>query len=101
MLQFGTAAATSSVAATVSILVLIFDSCPVIATAFQNQLVEQKDVGNGIQSDKHHPLLLNLIAEELGVAAADISDFELCLADYQPAVRLLTNHWIYVCLLIT
>ncbi|KAF6039023.1 DNPEP [Bugula neritina] len=59
--------------------------CPVIATAFQNQLVEQKDVGNGIQSDKHHPLLLNLIAEELGVAAADISDFELCLADYQPA----------------
>ncbi|KAJ2389580.1 hypothetical protein GGI05_003460, partial [Coemansia sp. RSA 2603] len=34
----------------------------------------------------HHPVLLERIAKELGVSAADISDFELCLYDTQKAV---------------
>lgn len=34
---------------------------------------------------KHHSALLNLLSKEMGVEVADIVDFELCLADNQPA----------------
>lgn len=34
---------------------------------------------------KHHPLLIALLAEQLGVAAEQIRDFELCVYDTQPA----------------
>jgi hypothetical protein len=37
-------------------------------------------------SDKHHPLLLSLLAEELGCGVGDIVDFELNLCDVQPGV---------------
>lgn len=36
-------------------------------------------------TEKHHPLLLTLLAKELGCAPADIADFELQLCDTQPA----------------
>ncbi|KAG9015887.1 hypothetical protein FRB90_004308 [Tulasnella sp. 427] len=36
-------------------------------------------------SSKHHPALLDLIAEELSVAPEDVEDFELQLYDTQPA----------------
>ena len=34
----------------------------------------------------HHPLLLTLLAKELGVDAASIVDFELNVCDTQPGV---------------
>jgi hypothetical protein len=34
---------------------------------------------------KHHPVLIALLAEQLGVSAEQIRDFELCLYDTQPA----------------
>ncbi|CAK9784321.1 aspartyl aminopeptidase [Cutaneotrichosporon oleaginosum] len=46
--------------------------------------------------DKHHPLLLAAIADELGCAVADIHDFELCLYDTQPStVGGLNNEFIF------
>ncbi|KAG0224455.1 hypothetical protein BGW42_005085 [Actinomortierella wolfii] len=35
--------------------------------------------------DKHHPVLLHLLANEMNVSAEEILDFELCLYDTQPA----------------
>jgi hypothetical protein len=37
-------------------------------------------------SDKHHPLLLSLLSEQLGCSPADIVDFEINLCDVQPGV---------------
>ncbi|BEI86692.1 hypothetical protein CcaverHIS002_0700380 [Cutaneotrichosporon cavernicola] len=46
--------------------------------------------------DKHHPLLLAVIADELGCAVSDIHDFELCLFDTQPStVGGLNNEFIF------
>lgn len=61
---------------------------PVLATAFFEQLQktdapQQKQQADG--AGKHHPLLLGLLAEQLHVDTASIMDFELCLADTQPA----------------
>lgn len=70
---------------------------PVIATAVAQQLGSKgekaapaaKDGENAPASppftDLHHPVLVQLLAAELGVPAADIRDFELCLTDTQPA----------------
>ncbi|XP_062907454.1 aspartyl aminopeptidase isoform X2 [Mobula hypostoma] len=63
---------------------------PIIATVVQEQLeTGGKSSGNACEAtqlcDKHHPVLLNLICTELGVNAENILDFELCLADTQPA----------------
>lgn len=38
------------------------------------------------QADKHPPVLIQLICSELSVTADQILDFELCVADTQPAV---------------
>ncbi|KAL1412914.1 hypothetical protein Q8F55_000663 [Vanrija albida] len=46
--------------------------------------------------ERHHPLLLAVIADELGVNVADIHDFELSLFDTQPsAVGGLNNEFIF------
>ena len=37
-------------------------------------------------TDPHHPVLLALLAKELGCAPADIVDFELTVCDTQPGV---------------
>eukprot|EP01116_Phalansterium_solitarium_P022291 TRINITY_DN7305_c0_g1_i1.p1 TRINITY_DN7305_c0_g1~~TRINITY_DN7305_c0_g1_i1.p1 ORF type:complete len:337 (+),score=159.96 TRINITY_DN7305_c0_g1_i1:421-1431(+) len=51
---------------------------PVIATALKSSL--------GSDGPKEPPVLLQLLAKELGVSPADIRDFELCLADTQKSV---------------
>ena len=69
---------------------------PVIATAVAQQLGSKGDKAAPSKdgesapasppfSDLHHPVLVQLLAAELGVPAADIRDFELCLCDTQPA----------------
>lgn len=46
--------------------------------------------------EKHHPLLLAVLADELGCNIDDINDFELCLYDTQPsAVGGLNNEFIF------
>lgn len=61
----------------------------------------KKDDGNGksdgtSMEDKHHPLLLAAIADELGCSVGDIHDFELCLYDTQPStVGGLNNEFIF------
>lgn len=52
---------------------------PVLATYAQNEL-------DGSNGTGHHPVLLKLIAEELGCGIEDIIDFELNLCDTQPGV---------------
>lgn len=59
---------------------------PVLATSVREQLemgakssAEVPEDGN--QAGKHHPVLIKLLTDELKVAADDILDFELCLAD--------------------
>lgn len=59
-----------------------------IGTAVQEQLVGEPMTYEGTQGAKHQPVLLRVLAEELGVKVEDISDFELCLADYNPAVSI-------------
>lgn len=62
---------------------------PVIATSVQEQLVtgststaEVPATGN--TADKHHPILIKLLTEELNISPESIVDFELCLADAVP-----------------
>eukprot|EP00199_Chlamydomonas_sp_CCMP681_P000378 CAMPEP_0119116542 /NCGR_PEP_ID=MMETSP1180-20130426/52340_1 /TAXON_ID=3052 ORGANISM="Chlamydomonas cf sp, Strain CCMP681" /NCGR_SAMPLE_ID=MMETSP1180 /ASSEMBLY_ACC=CAM_ASM_000741 /LENGTH=537 /DNA_ID=CAMNT_0007105703 /DNA_START=126 /DNA_END=1739 /DNA_ORIENTATION=- len=38
------------------------------------------------EASKHHPVLMELLAKDLGVQVADIVDFELHVCDVQPAV---------------
>ncbi|PWY97417.1 hypothetical protein BCV70DRAFT_233825 [Testicularia cyperi] len=42
-------------------------------------------VGSPIMADKHHSVLLELLASQLGVGVEQIQDFELSLYDTQPA----------------
>ncbi|CAD5116023.1 DgyrCDS4956 [Dimorphilus gyrociliatus] len=64
---------------------------PVLATSIEEEL--QKGVkSSGAESsgqlsaqEKHQPLLIELICKELGIRPEQIVDFELCLADTQPA----------------
>lgn len=68
---------------------------PVLATAAKAQLGLDKPAaaasatpatGKDAQPGKHHPQLLDLVAKQLEVEAADIVDFELSLCDVQPGV---------------
>ena len=63
-----------------------------LATSVQEQLemgvkstAEVPDSAS--QTEKHCPVLMKLICDELNVETTDILDFELCLADAVPAVR--------------
>ena len=70
----------------------------VLATSIKDQLLSKqggagegktdgsnsKPIG-GSPAANHHPVLLNLIAEELGCAVDDIVDFDLELCDTQPS----------------
>ncbi|XP_069792075.1 aspartyl aminopeptidase [Narcine bancroftii] len=63
---------------------------PIIATAVQEQLkIGMLPTGNACEAtqmhEKHHIALINLICMELGVSIENVIDFELCLADVQPA----------------
>lgn len=63
---------------------------PIIATVVQEEL-ETGCVSSGDPScaantaEKHHPVLVNVLCSQLGVKPDDLLDFELCLADTQPA----------------
>ncbi|XP_072048354.1 aspartyl aminopeptidase-like [Amphiura filiformis] len=64
---------------------------PILATCVQDELEKPTVVQGGdedktsSQSAKHHPALMNLICKQLSVQPDQILDFELCLADTQPA----------------
>lgn len=64
---------------------------PIIATAIQEELEtgssSSADASCAVNTaDKHHPALVKLLCSELGVEPEALLDFELCLADTQPAV---------------
>lgn len=73
-----------------AVCLIVYFVCrlPVLATAFSEQLMGGPEAQSGVQGGKHQPLLLAVLAEELGISVEDISDFELCLADHYPAVSL-------------
>lgn len=55
---------------------------PILATTIKSELQ-----GNGgTEDNKHHPLLLNLLAAELGCKPSEIGDFELSLYDHNKSV---------------
>ncbi|KAL6076632.1 Aspartyl aminopeptidase, variant 2 [Balamuthia mandrillaris] len=55
---------------------------PILATAIQNQLSSSGGVEG---KKKHHPILLQLLAKEMGVEASQICDFDLSVCDTQPS----------------
>ncbi|CAO3588100.1 unnamed protein product [Absidia cylindrospora] len=59
---------------------------PILATTAKASLnaLNTKGAPSG-QEQKHHPALINLLANELKVEGHQIHDFELCLYDIQPA----------------
>ncbi|XP_033726283.1 aspartyl aminopeptidase-like isoform X1 [Pecten maximus] len=65
--------------------------CPVLATAVQAELQGDTGIpdsnvpGFTPQCLKHQPLLVKLICDELGIKPEQMLDFELCVADTQPA----------------
>lgn len=67
---------------------------PVLATAVKAALAALPGDGGAAApkvdgpplGERHHPLLLELLATELGCAPGDIADFDLQLCDTQPAV---------------
>ncbi|XP_072020761.1 aspartyl aminopeptidase-like [Amphiura filiformis] len=65
---------------------------PILATCVQEEIEklpqqneEKKDDKATCQADKHQPALINLICDQLNTKPEQIMDFELCLADTQPA----------------
>jgi aspartyl aminopeptidase len=55
---------------------------PVLATVLKNQLNGEIPLK---EKPNHHPLLLQVLARELGVVVSQIRDFELSVCDTQPA----------------
>lgn len=58
---------------------------PVLATTVKAELLTPKKAEGASAEARHHPLLLQLFAEQLGCAAEDICDFDAQLCDVQPA----------------
>uniref|UniRef100_A0A665W1V6 Aspartyl aminopeptidase n=1 Tax=Echeneis naucrates TaxID=173247 RepID=A0A665W1V6_ECHNA len=63
---------------------------PIIATAVQEELETGSascgDAAAAVSTaEKHHPALVKVLCSELSVKPEDLLDFELCLADTQPA----------------
>ncbi|KZT62958.1 aspartyl aminopeptidase [Calocera cornea HHB12733] len=61
-----------------------------VLTEELNKMPEPKYTTNGPQirpapSERHHPALLAVLAEEMSVAPEEINDFELCLFDTNPS----------------
>jgi len=55
------------------------------ATYELNKVEKVAEIGSGTTiAGKHHPLFIKLLEDELGCAAGDILDVELCFADYEP-----------------
>eukprot|EP00047_Mylnosiga_fluctuans_P003811 m.231075 g.231075 ORF g.231075 m.231075 type:complete len:457 (+) comp12160_c0_seq1:35-1405(+) len=62
---------------------------PVIATTVKASLEKPAE-------GKHHAILIDLLAKELGVESANIKDFELCLADFaRGAIGGITEEFIF------
>merc|ERR1719422_32495 len=69
---------------------------PVLATQVKAELMGDKAAPSqstpgdprqpGTQAAKHPPTLIRLLCQKLGVQPDNLLDFELCLADTQPAV---------------
>ncbi|KAK9762882.1 hypothetical protein K7432_010932 [Basidiobolus ranarum] len=59
---------------------------PVLATSANalNKKVQEKQTGDSVE--KHHSVLVELLANELEITGEKIQDFELCLYDTQPSV---------------
>lgn len=55
-----------------------------LAQALNRKVDAEEAVGTPSMPTKHHPILLELLAEELGCAVSHIQDFELSLYDTQP-----------------
>ena len=82
----------NSIHTLIFIFIFFFVSrAPILATSIQEELVSgQKTQESGeaqTQAEKHHPILITMLCEELSIKPEQILDFELCLADMQPAVR--------------
>ncbi|KAG8432215.1 hypothetical protein GDO86_016747 [Hymenochirus boettgeri] len=67
---------------------------PILASSVQEGLEKETPdsgsschsaVGGTAQTEKHHPLLLTLLCEKLGIKPEQILEMELCLTDTQPA----------------
>uniref|UniRef100_A0A2C9K4Q3 Aspartyl aminopeptidase n=1 Tax=Biomphalaria glabrata TaxID=6526 RepID=A0A2C9K4Q3_BIOGL len=68
--------------------------CPILATCVQAELEGDKSSGDkpsscasgpASQSSKHSPTLVKLLCQELKIEPEQMLDFDLCLADTQPA----------------
>lgn len=56
---------------------------PILAESIKKEL--NAPVVPAVDGVNHHPILLKLISDNLGVKAEQIEDFEMCLYDTQPA----------------
>ncbi|GFR98303.1 aspartyl aminopeptidase-like [Elysia marginata] len=65
--------------------------CPILSTMAQAELMGDSvakytpEGGQASQASKHPPTLVRLLCEEMGIQPEQMMDFELCLADTQPA----------------
>lgn len=67
-----------------------------LADALNSSAEPSEAVGTPTMSQKHHPVLLELLSEELGCPVSHIQDFELSLFDTQPpAAGGLNNEFVF------
>ncbi|KAK3280436.1 hypothetical protein CYMTET_11733 [Cymbomonas tetramitiformis] len=59
---------------------------PVLATQIKSALGEEEKSKDSKDGERHHAILINLLAKELGCAPEDICDFELNVCDTQDGV---------------
>lgn len=60
------------------------DTTPILATKMAETMNGTNGAGPGM--DRHHPMLLEVLAKELGVNVSSIVDLDLCVADTQEGV---------------